>query len=211
MRNETKLCKYCQTEIPMKAKVCPNCRRKLNGGILKYVLIAIFALFAIGVIFGDNEKDEPKKVNEVSNTGENQVRGEDNENEVKNQFTVGDVVETKDLRISFISAEDYVSDNQFIQPKDGNKYIEFEFEFENISNSDKVVSSFNFNCYADGYKADQSWIGDDDGLDATLSKGKKTKGTIFFEIPINTQEITLEYETNFWTEKKVVFIIKREG
>ena len=26
---ETKTCKYCQTEIPKKAKICPNCKKKI--------------------------------------------------------------------------------------------------------------------------------------------------------------------------------------
>ena len=28
--NETKKCKHCQTEIPKKAKVCPNCHKKME-------------------------------------------------------------------------------------------------------------------------------------------------------------------------------------
>ena len=28
--SETKVCKFCQSEIPKKAKVCPNCKRTLK-------------------------------------------------------------------------------------------------------------------------------------------------------------------------------------
>ncbi len=45
--NETKLCKHCQTEIPKKAKVCPNCRKK-QGGKLKWIIIAIVVIGIIG-------------------------------------------------------------------------------------------------------------------------------------------------------------------
>ena len=122
---------------------------------------------------------------------------------------MGEVVETSDFRISFLSAEEYVSDNQFIQPKEGCAYYKMEFEFENISDSDKSVSSMiGWNCYADSYKADQTWIGDDNGLDASLSAGKKTKGAVFFEIPKDAQSVELEYETNFWTEDKLIFVVK---
>lgn len=44
---ETKLCKHCQTEIPKKAKVCPNCRKK-QGGIVKWIIIAILIVGIIG-------------------------------------------------------------------------------------------------------------------------------------------------------------------
>lgn len=52
---ETKLCKHCQTEIPKKAKVCPNCRRK-QGGKLKWIIIALVIICIVGVATsGDDE------------------------------------------------------------------------------------------------------------------------------------------------------------
>lgn len=44
---ETKKCKHCQTDIPKKAKVCPNCKKK-QGGKLKWFVIGFFVLAAIG-------------------------------------------------------------------------------------------------------------------------------------------------------------------
>ncbi len=58
----TKRCKYCQTEIPYAAKVCPNCQRKLKGGKLKWIVIAIVAIAIIGALAGgggDDKKDSP--------------------------------------------------------------------------------------------------------------------------------------------------------
>lgn len=49
MENTTKKCKYCLTEIPKKAKVCPNCKRTLKShGCLISVLI--FIIFLCGGI-----------------------------------------------------------------------------------------------------------------------------------------------------------------
>ena len=50
--NETKICKHCQTEIPKKAKVCPQCRRKVKGGKLKWILIILVLLFALIMVLG---------------------------------------------------------------------------------------------------------------------------------------------------------------
>ncbi len=33
---ETKKCKYCQSEIDKKAKICPNCKKKQGGSLLFY-------------------------------------------------------------------------------------------------------------------------------------------------------------------------------
>lgn len=43
-----KKCKYCQTEIDSKAKVCPNCKRKISGmPTLVKVLLIIFIIILI--------------------------------------------------------------------------------------------------------------------------------------------------------------------
>ena len=82
-------------------------------------------------------------------------------------------METSDLKITYISAEEYQSDSQVIQPKDGYVYYRMEFEF-----------------------------------DATMSPGKKAAGAVYYEVPEDAKEITLEYETNFLSQNKIVFIVK---
>lgn len=135
---------------------------------------------------GDDEKD-------VADTGE-----------TDNLFKVGDVIKTSNFQITYLSAEKYVSDNEFIQPKKGNMYYEMAFEFENISDSDQTVSSFEFDCYADGYDMEQQYFADEQ-LDATLSPGKKTKGSLIFEVPSDSKEIILEYEQGFWSDDRIMF------
>ena len=51
---ETKVCKYCKSEIPKKAKVCPNCRKK-QGGIGKWIVIAVIVIIVIAAISGGGE------------------------------------------------------------------------------------------------------------------------------------------------------------
>ncbi len=48
-----------------------------------------------------------------------------------------------------------------------------------------------------------------ESLDTTLSPGKKTKGSIVFEVPTDAAEILLQYETNYWTEDKIDFYISK--
>ena len=212
---ETKLCKHCQTEIPKKAKVCPNCKKK-QGGVAKWIVIAIVVVLLIGSIGGSDEDSSGNSGDNssVNNTGNVENNNSDNKDENKdseekedNIFYAGEYLETDDLKISYLSCQEYKSDNQFIQPKDGYVYYRLEFEFENIGNSDEFVSYFDFTGYADGYAIEQTYLLDD-ALSATLSAGKKTKGAVYFEVPADAVEVTAEYEMNYWTEEKVIFVIK---
>ena len=212
---DTKICKHCQSEIPKKAKICPNCRKK-QGGKLKWIVIAILAIAVIGSAFGGGDSEQATKTGEVavktegtdSNTDSKEETTEAASEEVDNTFHVGDVVETPNLKITYISAEEYQSENQYIQPKDGYVYYRMEFEFENIGDTDQAVSSMiSWDCYADGYAMDESYVGDD-VLDATMSPGKKAAGAVYYEVPADAKEITLEYETDFWSQNKVVFVVK---
>lgn len=54
MENETKLCKHCQTEIPKKAKVCPNCRKK-QGGIVKWIIGVVCIFFLLIFVFSGTD------------------------------------------------------------------------------------------------------------------------------------------------------------
>ncbi len=223
MENETKLCKHCKSEIPKGAKVCPNCRKK-QGGIGKWIVIAVVAIVLIAAVSGggDNKDKNPQKVGETTTgtaSAKEETSGNDADNtsdtkqqeteEVSNVFQIGDVVETENFKITFVSAGAYESDNEFLQPKDGCEYWQFEFRFENISDTDQAVSSMmDWECYADNAKVDQTWIGDDNGLDATLSAGRETQGTIYFEVPKDVQSVELEYDINFWQSDKIVFVGK---
>ena len=206
---ETKICKHCQSEIPAKAKVCPNCRKKQGGmgclGVILLVVGILIALFAfIGMMGGSDSKDKnPQKVGEAESNDSAEAE------EPSNVFRVGDIVETDNFRITYESAGVYEPDNEFLQAKDGYTYWEFKFKFENISDKDQTVSTLmDWECYADNSKVDQSWIEADNGLDATLSAGREAEGAVYFEVPTDAESIELEYDINFWQSDKIIFVGK---
>lgn len=208
-KKETKICKHCQSEIPAKAKVCPNCRKKQGGmgclGVILLVVGILIFLFAfIGMMGGSDSKDKnPQKVGEAESGDSTETE------EPNNVFQVGDLVETDNFRITYESASEYEPDNEFLQAKDGYTYWEFKFKFENISDTDQTVSTLmDWECYADNSKVDQSWIESDNGLDATLSAGREAEGAVYFEVPTDAESIELEYDINFWQSNKIIFVGK---
>lgn len=120
---------------------------------------------------------------------------------------VGETAESSKLKITYLSCEEYVSDNIFVTPAEGYHFISCEFEFENIGTTDDHISSLSFDCYADGVDCKATHIREDD-LSATLSAGRKTKGTVTFEVPVDADIIEVEYLSNYWTSNRVVFTVK---
>jgi RNA polymerase subunit RPABC4/transcription elongation factor Spt4 len=48
--NETKICRFCQSEISKQAKICPNCRKKQSGGFFRWILLLwVIAVAFIGI------------------------------------------------------------------------------------------------------------------------------------------------------------------
>ena len=50
-----KKCKYCQTEIDKKAKVCPQCRREQKSFHIGKVLIAVVLVLVLTILFVRNQ------------------------------------------------------------------------------------------------------------------------------------------------------------
>lgn len=221
----TKICKHCKTEIPYGAKVCPKCRKK-QGGILKWAIIAFLALGVIGAATGGDD-DNPKEASKTNNAGNtwpaknepqeakkndaniSETKQEELQEETKDRYYVGDTWENKYVLVSYDKCGEYVSDNQFIQPADGNKYVYATFTFENIGKSDTSVGYWDFDCYADGYACDGTYAADDAAFTQTLSSGRKMTGSVYFEVPVDALEIEFEYSPNFWTSEKVVFVYEQ--
>jgi RNA polymerase subunit RPABC4/transcription elongation factor Spt4 len=225
----TKICKHCKTEIPYSAKVCPQCRKKVKGGKLKWIIIAAVVIILVAAVanLGESDSTTPQKVGTVGEssapetgassetTPETTAAAESAAESTvpeaeKTAYQVGDILMDGDMKIVYVASGVYEEENEYSQPQDGNQYIYLEFAFENTSDSsDDSISFYSFECYADGYNVDMYYGGEDD-LSATLSAGRSTIGYVYFEVPVDAQEIEVEYETNFITSEKILFLYEGE-
>ena len=234
MSQKLKSCKTCGQEIAKSAKACPHCGAKNKKPIFMkwwFWLILVVLIISIGtsgknddnstttnktsndnqnISFTWNDSDKTNDDQSISSKETNGTVETERAESNKNEYYVGDVLEDGDTKIVFMSSGDYIEENEFLQPAEGNKYIFLQFAFENTSkNNDISISSFSFECYADGYAAEMYYGGEGD-LSATLSAGRVTTGYIYFEVPVNAEIIEVEYETNIFTEKKIKFIFEGE-
>lgn len=217
---ETKLCKHCQTEIPKKAKVCPNCRKK-QGGIGKWIVIVVVVLLLLTMCGSDGDSDDN---NSVNNTGtvENNADANDSNKEtnskdeqISNQNNVvnaGDSFESNGLKVTVnevsIDFTDYEDEYGLYTLEDGMKYIMVSFTYENTGNSDAYVSIYDYDCYADGTLCEQSYYFGGDFVNANISSGRNVSFETFYVVPEDATEIELEYTSNIWTSEKVIIKIQ---
>lgn len=62
--NEVKKCKHCQSDIPKKAKICPNCRKK-QGGKLKFIIAWIFLIIIAIASIGGGDGQGKKTIQKI--------------------------------------------------------------------------------------------------------------------------------------------------
>lgn len=167
-----------------------------------------FWLIIIILIIGIAGAGSNNSTNTTTSTTPTSSTNNDSTQKENTIVSVGEEISTNDTKITFVSAEDYTSYNSYSAPKTGNKVVRAEFTFENISNSDVYLD--NFECYADGEKCEEYYYADDYKSPTleSLSKGKRVKAIVYYEVPTSAEDVILEYETNAWTNNKIEFKIK---
>ena len=210
-----KKCKECGEEISSSAKKCPKCGKDQRNFFMKHpVIYTILILAVLGMCMGGSE--------ETTNTSKTTLTAEDSgvvsttdssettsTTPEKKSYNVGEIYEDEYIAVKYVSLDDnFKGYSKYADIKSGHKIVKAEFEFENVSTTDQSASAYDFNCYADGYDCESFWSVDDSGFSASLSAGKKTKGCVYFQVPVEATEITIEYEANIWSSEHVEFIVK---
>lgn len=189
-------------------------KKKSNGCLIALCVIAgIFVTFIVAGVacvgcVGSALNEAQNTTEEVKQVGNTEKENESSSSKEQSVYDVGSVIETEEWKISYVSADIYESDNEYIEPKEGYVYWRMEFEFENIGDSDDLASMYDFHCYADDYDMEYAYTGADDDLSATLSAGKKAKGAVYYEVPQDATEIILEYKLDYFTEQVITFKVK---
>lgn len=214
-------CKECGEEISSSAKKCPKCGKDQRNFFMKhpaiYTILILVVVSAIASGSGEETTPTSKTTLSTDNTSASQTAQDisDTTNQTttteKTSYNVGEIFENNYMAVKYVSVEDdFKGYSRYADIKTDHKIIKLEFEFENISETDQLVSDYDFNCYADGYDCEKFYSVSDDyyGLSADLSAGKKTKGSIYFQVPKDATTITVEYEVDYWSSEKVEFIVK---
>ena len=116
-----KLCKYCKSELPDGAKICPNCKKKQKGpmGIIIAVVV-VFIIIGIAAGSGGNSNDEQESGQKVESASENKdslASSEDVVSEVADTNESEEVKMTAGQKNAYKAAKNYLEFMSF--SKDG--------------------------------------------------------------------------------------------
>lgn len=137
--------------------------------------------------------------------------GNNNPSSEATEFKVGDTVKLNDVEVTFIGVTEDAGSTYF-KPADGKIFVFCEFEISNKSNKDLAVSSMmSFQAYCDDYTCDLSISalaakGEKEQLDGTVAAGKKMKGVVGYELPIDWTELEVHYIPDLLSSNKIVFV-----
>ena len=203
-KKDVKICKHCKEEISKGAKRCPKCGGKLGlPGWIKGLIVIIIIFFCVGSC--------GKAVEDAVEETKNEFKDKNG----KTSFKLNESFENKYEKITMTEVNtDFKDYSEYFKPANGNKYVMVKFEVENINseNDEVYVSNSEYNAFADDEAVDSAYVGNDKykDLTATVSKGKKTVGYIFYEVPNDSKKIIVDYNANFWTDGTSIEFIVQE-
>jgi len=217
MANKMKQCKACGQTIAKSAKVCPSCGAK-QGGKGKIIAIAVVAIVALLFIIGNSGNNKTSQINNAgasnstnSSSSSSEGTSGSSANEPQDEYVVvGGSFEKDGFKFTVDEADlEYVLKNNdygLYDLDEGLHYIAVTFTFENNSGSDKYVSIYDFDCYADDVKCEQEFVTADTGdfINANLSSGRKVSFMTLYAVPDGAENIELEYTTNIWSGEKIL-------
>lgn len=129
----TKICKYCKSEIPKDAKICPHCRKK-QGGKLKWIIIAIVVILIFAAIGGSGSSSSSSSTSSAASSS------------AKAETVASSASEPAEVTIEYTaySVDDMVSDLQSNALSASNKYkdqyIEITGRLSNIDSSGEYIT-----------------------------------------------------------------------
>lgn len=144
----------------------------------------------------NNSKDVVEEVEEdkKTETQEDNVENSSNDGVVN----IGGSFELDGLKVTVNNANvqftEYEDEYGWYSLEEGLKYIKVSFTYENIGDSEKYVSIYDYDCYADGTLCEQTYSFGGDFINANISSGRNVSFDTYYIVPVNAQSIELEYK-----------------
>lgn len=206
---------YAQPPVPRQAPAAvgnaPDAQKPKKSKKKKWIVIAAVALVFIIIIAGSGKKGDKTAPGSttVSRNASTTAAKTAEPTTAARGLSVGASATFDGVKITYESCEpDFKNYSRYATVTDGHKVISAGFRFENISDRDQMLSSFQ--CYADNALCDSFYYVDDykDPVLETIGPGRTFDAVIFFEVPEDAVEIDLEYGSSLYGGDKLFFIVQ---
>ena len=202
---ETKVCKYCGSEIPKNAKVCPHCRKKQSHKVRNTILIILGILVLLVLLFSCMNTGG-SSTSETTTTTEEQATQTD--------YTIGQTasIDGVDITLNSASVATSIPTTFGIDqtPEAGNVFLITDWSVTNNSDSTYYLSSSTFTTYVDNNALNSDAVTYSTTNPFQFSEvgaGRQTGGTIVYQVPEGWQLFEAEVEVNIFSSQTATFTI----
>jgi flagellar basal body-associated protein FliL len=159
---------------------------------------SIVLIIAGAALIGSIESDNAKLVSSSSSSSTAIANTE---------FKVGETIEADDKQLTVLKVEDYISTNQFSQPKSGKKFIKVTVSLANKGSSNFSFTTYNFKVQdSNGLQIDpdSTTYSLDDTLESgSLAPSGKVEGAITFEVPTTDKNLALIFDLSYTSDRAI--------
>lgn len=176
---QTKLCKYCRSEMDVRASVCPSCRRKQSNPLSAVLLIAVAVFIGVPFIVGflnGIAKGVSESKNATSSSRITSAAKQTSSEEKKTSITIKDYHLAKDYKDRDILVVNYDFYNGEKEPK-------------------SFMWLFDDKCFQNGVSCDD-WVVGVDELEESDSHAEVQPGS--------TQHLSVGYELKDLSDVNIV-------
>lgn len=135
---ETKKCKFCQSDIDKKAKVCPNCKKDLRIWFAKHPIITVIGiLIIIGILGGGTATSKnPATVTPTTKDSANVTPSTTVNSSQVTTAKIGDVIKTDKFEITITDISEKVKvGTEYLnkKPSEGATFVAVKIKYKNIT------------------------------------------------------------------------------
>ena len=194
----TKRCKYCKSEIPANAKVCPHCRKKQGVKIWQVVLLAVIVVGVTGAVAGGGQPTArtAQSVSEPAQEQTNAETSQSQQEQTKTEFSQSETVTFRDVDYT-VTAVEKTTGTEYDQAKAGYEYVIVSIRIENKSDEKISYNAFDWKMEnSNGQEESTTFtiVDSDTALNSgDLNPGGIVEGTVTFEEPQGDTGLKLNY------------------
>lgn len=182
-----KKCKYCQTEIDKKAKICPMCKSKQGPKILRWIILGILIFLITSCVAGTDKAEES----------------------INKDYSQDQIIAYKGVEYSITKVEKTQGTSAYCKPSEGYEFVQVTVKVKNNGTEKSSFNSVDWQMVnTDG--VEDGWGAFTCGIENKFSSGELEpggtyEGVLVWEQKINDNNLRLRYYSNVLFDEEYTF------